>query len=157
MPENFKRSVSDVKGLLELTKNGKPFSTIDNAAIIFREDPVFAGTLKNNLFRERIELTGKMPWPRVTIDVNDMDDIHIRHYFEKTYQLTNDKKIREGMQIVASENSYHPVREYLNSLKWDGKERIRYVLHHFLGADTDDYVYEFMKQMPSKGLSRGKA
>lgn len=145
MPENFKRSVADVKGLLELTKNGKPFSTIDNAAIIFREDPVFAGTLKNNLFRERIELTGKMPWPRATADVNDMDDIHIRHYFEKTYQLTNDKKIREGMQIVASENSYHPVREYLNSLKWDGKERIRHVLHHFLGADTDDYVYEFMK------------
>ena len=154
MPENFKRSVSDVKGLLELTKNGKPFSTIDNAAIIFREDPVFAGTLKNNLFRERIELTGKMPWPRATTDVNDMDDIHIRHYFEKTYQLTNDKKIREGMQIVASENSYHPVREYLNSLKWDGKERIRHVLHHFLGADTDDYVYEFMKLFLLGGISR---
>ena len=154
MPENFKRSVSDVKGLLELTKNGKPFSTIDNAAIIFREDPVFAGTLKNNLFRERIELTGKMPWPRATTDVNDMHDIHIRHYFEKTYQLTNDKKIREGMQIVASENSYHPVREYLNSLKWDGKERIRYVLHHFLGADTDDYVYEFMKLFLLGGICR---
>ena len=145
MQENLSRSVTEVKELLEKTKNGKPFSTIDNAAIIFREDPVFKGYLKNNLFRERIELTGRMPWQRVTTDVNDMDDIHIRHYTEVNYQLTNDKKIREGMQIVASENSYHPVRDYLDSLTWDGTERIRFVLHHFLGAATDDYTYESMK------------
>ncbi len=145
MPENSLKSVAEVKELLEKTKNGKPFSTIDNAAIIFREDPVFKGYLRNNLFRERIELTGRMPWLRVTTDVNDMDDIHIRHYIEVNYQLTNDKKIREGMQIVASENSYHPVRDFLETLTWDGTERIRYVLHHFLGADTDDYTYESMK------------
>ena len=145
MSENLKKSVAKVKEFLELTKNGKPFSTIDNAAIIFREDPILGGNLKNNLFRERIELAGRMPWPRVTADVNDIDDVHIRHYFEKTYQLTSDKKIRDGMQIVASENGYHPVREFLNSLKWDGIERIRYVLHHFLGAGINDHIYEFMK------------
>ena len=61
MSEDLKKSVTEVKELLELTKNGKPFSTIDNAAIIFREDPILGGNLKNNLFRERIELTGRMP------------------------------------------------------------------------------------------------
>lgn len=142
---NMKKSVEDVKALLEKTKDGKPYSTIDNAAIIFREDPLFTGTIKLNLFRERIELKGKIPWIRVSKDINDMDDIHIRHYVEITYHMTNDKKIREGMQIVASENSFHPVREYLNSLCWDGNERIRYVLHHFLGADETDYSYECMK------------
>jgi predicted P-loop ATPase len=154
MSENLKKSVVEVKELLELTKNGKPFSTIDNAAIIFREDPILGGNLKNNLFRERIELTGRMPWPRVTADVNDIDDVHIRHYFEKTYQLTSDKKIRDGMQIVASENGYHPVREFLNSLKWDGTERIRYVLHHFLGAGINDHIYEFMKLFLLGGINR---
>ncbi len=33
----------------------------------------------------------------------------------------------------------------LNSLQWDGTERIRYALHHFLGADTDEYTYEALK------------
>lgn len=145
MQENLLKSVTEIKKLLEKTKNGKTLSTIDNAAIIFREDPIFKGYLKSNLFRERIELTGEMPWLRVSTDVTDMDDIHIRHHFEVNYQLNSDKKIREGMQIIASENSYHPVRDYLDSLVWDGKERIRFALHHFLGADTDDYTYESMK------------
>ena len=86
-----------------------------------------------------------MPWNRTTVDVNEMDDINIRYYVEKNYEMTNDKKIREGLRIVASENSYHPVRDYFNSLVWDGKERIRYVLHHFLGADINEFTYEFMK------------
>ena len=37
------------------------------------------------------------------------------------------------------------VRDYLNNLQWDGTERIRYALHHFLGADTDEYTYEALK------------
>lgn len=140
-----KRTVEEVQQLLEKTKDGKPYSTIDNAAIIFRTDPIFEGTIRLNLFRERIELKGNPPWNRVSKNINDMDDIHIRHYIETTYHMTNDKKIREGMQIVASENSYHPVREYMNSLNWDGKERIRHILHHFLGADVNDFTYECMK------------
>ena len=145
MCPNSTRSAEDVMQLLELTKSGKPYSTIDNAAIIFREDPLFRGNLRANLLRDRIELTGEMPWPRAKTDVGDMDDIHIRHYIEKNYQFMNDKKIREGMQVIASENGYHPVRDYLNALEWDGTERIRYVLHHFLGAGTDEHIYEFMK------------
>ena len=44
--------------------------------------------------------------------------------------------------MVANENRYHPIRDRLNSLEWDGTERIRYALHHFLGADINEYTYE---------------
>ena len=40
---------------------------------------------------------------------------------------------------------YHPIRDFLNSLAWDGTERIRFCLRHFLGADVDDYTYEALK------------
>ena len=53
--------------------------------------------------------------------------------------------MQSAIKIVANENRYHPVRDYLNSLQWDGTERIRYALHHFLGADTDEYTYEALK------------
>lgn len=128
MSENLKRSIEDIKEMLECSKPGKPLSTIDNAALILKYDPLFEGNIRDNLFRERIELFGKMPWSRNSTAITDKDDIHIRHYIEKTYSFRNDKDIRDAMQIVASENEYHPVRNYLLSLKWDGVERIRQAL-----------------------------
>ena len=57
---------------------------------------------------------------------------------EKTYHYRNDKAVRDAMQIVATENEYHPVRNWLKSLEWDGIERVRYALPHFLGTSGSD-------------------
>lgn len=149
-----KKTVEEVNDLLEKTKKGWPCSTIDNAAIIFREDPVLGGKLKYNLFDQRIEMIGDAAWKRTTTSITDMDDVHIRHYVETNYRMSNDRKIHDGMQVVASENTYHPIQKYLNSLRWDGTERIRHVLHHFLGAGEDDHIYEFMKLFLLGAISR---
>ena len=49
---------------------------------------------------------------------------------------------------------YHPVRDFLNALQWDGIERIRYCLHRFLGADADDYTCEAMRLFLLGAISR---
>ena len=46
---------------------------------------------------------------------------------------------------IAAERSYHPVRDFLNSLAWDRTERIRYCLHHFLGAEADEYTFQALR------------
>ncbi len=51
-------------------------------------------------------------------------------------------------------NKYHPIRDYLNTLVWDGTERIRFCLRHFLGADADDYTYEALKLFLLGAISR---
>lgn len=88
------------------------------------------------------------------MDVTDKDDIHIRHYIEKTYHYRNDKAVRDAMQIVATENEYHPVRNWLKSLEWDGTERVRYALPHFLGTSGSDYEYECLKLFMLGAISR---
>ncbi|WP_390387463.1 VapE domain-containing protein [Blautia wexlerae] len=75
-------------------------------------------------------------------------------YLEETYGLTNEKKIDNAIGIVANENKYHPIRDYLNTLVWDGTERIRFCLRHFLGADADDYTYEALKLFLLGAISR---
>ena len=62
--------------------------------------------------------------------------------------------IEEALHNVANRNSYHPVRNFLNGLEWDGQERVRYALHHFLGADTSDYTYELLKFFMLGAISR---
>ena len=75
-------------------------------------------------------------------------------YLEETYGLTNEKKIDNAIGIVANENKYHPIRDYLSTLVWDGTERIRFCLRHFLGADADDYTYEALKLFLLGAISR---
>ena len=38
------------------------------------------------------------------------------------------------------ENAYHPVREYLDALVWDGKTRLDTLLSYFLGAEDNAYI-----------------
>ena len=66
-------------------------------------------------------------------------------YLEKHYGLSNEKRIEDVIKVVANENRYHPVLDRINSITWDGRERIRYALHHFLGAEVSEYTYEVMK------------
>ena len=59
-------------------------------------------------------------------------------YFEKYYDLGNEKNMDKALRTAAASNQYHPICEYLNKLEWDGMERIRYVLKQYMGADDSD-------------------
>ena len=83
-------------------------------------------------------------WPRSGKTLNDTDMKYILRRMEK-YGISSEKKIESAIRIVANENRYHPIRDYLNGLQWDGTERIAHVLHHFLGAAEDEYTCEAMK------------
>ena len=85
-----------------------------------------------------------MGWPRSGKTLNDTDMKYILRRMEK-YGISSEKKIESAIRIVANENRYHPIRDYLNGLKWDGTGRIAHVLHHFLGAAEDEYTCESMK------------
>ena len=48
--------------------------------------------------------------------------------------------VAEAVQTVAHENAFHPVREYLDGLKWDGIPRIDNWLRTYLGSDDSEFV-----------------
>lgn len=64
------------------------------------------------------------------------------------------EEIIDAVAVIANENRYHPVCDFLNALQWDGTERIRFCLHRFLGSDTDDYTYEALKLFLLGAISR---
>lgn len=61
-----------------------------------------------------------MPWHRAGSCFTDDDLAFIELLFENHYGITSEKKILTALRVVANSNGYHPVREYLNHLDWDG-------------------------------------
>src|SRR5690606_24786268 len=45
----------------------------------------------------------------------------------------------EAVAVVAAENAWHPVRQYLEGLEWDGKGRLDFWLTAGLGVEASGY------------------
>ena len=112
------------------------------------------GAIRKNLLTERIDIVKPLGWYRDSPTLTDVDVKYLLLYFEENYGLTVEKKIIDAVAVIANENRYHPVCDFLNALHWDGTERIRFCLHRFLGSDTDDYTYEALKLFLLGAISR---
>ena len=140
------RSVEEVKAMLDTTEKGGVRNSIRNCLTVFQYDPLLAGALAYNLLTDRTDLVKPIGCQRPHgASMTDTDMKYIRLYLEETYGLTSERKIADAADLAAHQNSYHPVRDYLNGLVWDGTERIRFCLRHFLGAAADTYTCEALK------------
>ena len=138
-------TVDEVRESLSMTQKGQIANTIGNCKTVFLYDPLLKGAIRLNLLTERIDIVRDVGWRRNTSALTDTDIKYLLLYFEENYGLTSEKKIQAALAIVANENCYHPIKDCLEGLVWDGTPRIRSCLRHFLGADVDDYVEEMLK------------
>lgn len=149
-------TVEEVQEMLDYTQKGVIKNTLQNCRKILMYDPYLHGAVKYNLLTERPVIAKEMDWNRKNYgeQFTDEDQAQIHLYMEETYGITSVARIEEALLLVAGENQYHPIRECLNRLKWDGTERVRYALHHFLGTEASDYSYELLKLFMLGAISR---
>jgi predicted P-loop ATPase len=125
---------------MDVDGKGKYKSTIDNIRVILDNDPRVKGKLALNKFEQREIATGDLPWRKIEPKnpyLTDKDDAGLRHYLEKTYDLTGIQKITDGLSLTVEKNAFHPVRDYLNSVSWDQEERLDTLTVDYMGvADT---------------------
>ena len=113
-----------------MTEKGQIKSCFTNAVTILSYDPLLRDSVRYNELTQRVDIVKDLGWERrdgkALVD-NDLHNIH--YYCERIYGITALKTIEEAVHMVANRNAYHPVRDFLNSLEWDGQERVRYALH----------------------------
>ncbi len=146
--------IDEIKAGLETTDKGGVRQIIRNCLTVFQRDPLLSRAIAYNILTDRKDIIKPIGFHRESTALNDTDMKYLLLYLEETYGLTNEKKIDNAIGIVANENKYHPIRDYLNTLVWDGTERIRFCLRHFLGADADDYTSEALKLFLMGAISR---
>lgn len=132
------RKEADALNLIR-TKEGRVLSIPENYYSILRDDPYLHGKLRYNQLDGRVYVHG-VYWDVDSHPVRDVDLFNIRRFISAVYQIRNKEDIFDNIQAVADFNGYHPVRELLNSLEWDGVERIPDLLPRYLGAERSDYT-----------------
>ena len=143
-----------VKQLLETDPKGIPLQTNNNCKTALREDPVLKDAIRFNELNERVDIIKPVPWRRSTAALTDVDVANLITYLEVHYGLKDDRKIERAIKTVSFDNPYHPIKQYWESLVWDGTERVRHALHHFLGADDSELNYQALKIFMLGAISR---
>jgi len=114
----------------------------ENVAIALEDHPALRGVLAYNEFSGRIEKRKAPPWPTREGEWTEDDDRELGMWLGVTCELLirSTRTVGEGVQIVANRNRHHPVREWLESLVWDGKDRNSTWLRDCLGVEGSEYA-----------------
>ena len=149
-------TTEDVNNMLEHTDKGRTKQTIRNCVTVLQNDPVLEKAIKRNELSGRMDIVKEVPWERRNNSptVTDTDENNLKMYLEENYELTSERVIKAGIDIVSNENKYHPIRDYLESLVWDRIPRIENMLPHFLGAEKSKYTIGVMKMHMLAAISR---
>jgi predicted P-loop ATPase len=125
-------------------KPGKPIANLANALLALRRDAAFKGMfaydemLHAAMLMRAIDTPADAFRPRPVIDV---DVGKLQEMLQKIALVRLTREIaHQAVDIIAHEQRFHPVRDYLNGLAWDGVPRVGTWLASYLGAEQTAYT-----------------
>lgn len=143
------RANDKLKMQLKLDGKGEPMPTIENFFTIMKSDPNYAG-VRYNVLANRAEVHNKGRISAWT----DTDDASSRQYIETQYHIHNEGKHRDALRLLFREREYHPVKDIVDSIKWDGESRIESFLTRWAIAEDTPYVREVSRLIFAGGIHR---
>lgn len=122
---------------LEMRK-GAIAPTQRNFILLLDNLPEFKGCIYFDEFEHRVKVHGKLPWDVHTAMERPMsseDYSLINTYFVNRYGFGLSRtNLLDSVVTVAKKHGRHPVREYLDTLVWDGVPRLDTLFIDFLAA-----------------------
>ena len=125
---------------LQYDKSGVLVNNLHNIKLIIANDPDLKGIVFNEL-ADGLEIRGEVPWKHPGRYWRDADDSQLISYIDEKYGSFSQRNYQIGVEKVSDDRSYHPIREYFESLpEWDGVKRAENLFIDYLGAKNNDYV-----------------
>lgn len=133
----------------ELNKNdhGQVKTTYGNLKLIltgYMKEKGHASFIRHDEFSVQDQWTTDCPWrSKAGHVVGDVDLVRIKAWLVKKFSGLeySTERINEVLTDVADTNRFHPVRDYLNNLEWDGVPRLDDWLKTYMRAEgPEDYL-----------------
>lgn len=123
--------------LLKSEGSGTTISCLANAITCLRGfHQAWLGVLAYDEFANCIVTRKSPPWGAAPGAWTSADDIRAADYLHHVGIFVSPKIAAQAADVVSREMPFHPVREFLRSLKWDGKPRLDNWLSTYLGAES---------------------
>jgi Virulence-associated protein E len=123
--------------ILDGAGNIKPI--LANLVLILSKAPKWKSVLAFNEFAVCVIIRTRPPWGEEKPDTpwNDHRESLTRIWFQKEQINPAAGDVGRAVQAAAKYNSFHPVREYFDALRWDGVARLEtWLISYFHAADT---------------------
>jgi predicted P-loop ATPase len=126
---------------LQKTATGSIIPNVNNTLLIMENEPGIADRFSFNEMSRAIMIGRAIGGARHARRMaTDVDITETQRWLQIKGNLRVSKEIvAQAMESRASKSSYHPIREYLNFLTWDGEARLEIWLSRYLGAEPSKY------------------
>lgn len=126
---------------LEANTKGEYVSSANNLNIVFQNDQYLKGAFRLNVFDNKRYVVKSLPWRKVEgIELlRDVDYSGVRNYVECVYGIVSNQKVDDTLSLEFEKHKFHPIVDYLESLTWDGINRIDNLLIDYFGAEDNAY------------------
>jgi predicted P-loop ATPase len=155
VPARPGKATPDWRKWLILNTSDAPRAILANVLTALRGAPELHGALAFNEFAVRVETKRDLPWGKKSGELwTDNDDRLTAEWLQKHDIFVNTNLAGEGVQTVAAERKFHPVRDYLTALEWDGVERLDRLAVDYLGAADKGITRMFARRWMISGVAR---
>lgn len=155
---NAKEQDTDDSWVAQLDANtkGEYESSANNLNIIIQNDKFLKDAFKLNTFDNKRYVTHSLPWRKVSEPepIKDVDYSGMRNYIECVYGIVSSQKVDDALALEFEKNRFHPIVNYLKSLKWDGTQRVDTLLIDYFGAEDNAYTRSAMRKMLCGAIAR---
>jgi hypothetical protein len=133
-------ALSRTPRFLETSEGGmKP--VMHNAVELFLCRPEFDGCIGFNVLASKIEWLKRPPFQRVyRKEYRDIDSSEASLWISTHYQKSfSTLTVEEALTVVAHRSPFNPIKDWLESLEWDGKGRLNFWLSDIFGTGHSPY------------------
>lgn len=141
---------------LEIDAKGNLIKSLKNALLILEYDPDLKDIFAYDMFTEAPVLKRVPYWRTIDIvpmdedcknvkpnfEMTDTDESYLRLHFDEKYGFDSRPVLDDALRIIEHKNEFHPIRDYLNSLKWDGIKRLDTIFIDCFGVPDTLYARE---------------
>ena len=130
-------------------KYGNIKATISNILQIMENSEQYDG-IKFNEMSTKAEVHGKdgvFLW-------SDADEAHSMNYIEEKFSIYSREKHTAALRILFDRRKYNPIKDMIESVKWDGKDRCALYLTTFGCIEDTPYTREVSRLIFAGGIHR---